>query len=362
MSYFPDLQLRHSQFGSFDCSFMAPKGSMMDIPVVDCNVDCVCVVDKYGVSRCPRLVKDYTVFYLMASLVAIFILYLLGRYLCQLEKIKLRPFRGEVVLVLSVLLTLFDFSTDCLFVKFLYDTPAKTFHLSLYMYLSIASLAVPAVLNIGFLVVTLNSSDLLEFWLYFKEKSLVCSIVLVLSCLNVSLFVLVASVLFGSKYLEAPLSGAVKSRIISGGLISNIFEDLPQLILQVLTTARLGKVNSVVLVSIVTSCFAFLLGVLKKRFTALMIHVVSSARLGCNASIEEGVGSEPSVSHHGRVSSQKEIADIFFNERGLVELDTIMDGGVDHLDEEFAEYNTGGYAMEEVQGQRILQAEHSREE
>lgn len=173
-----DFHKPHTQAGSFPCvmDLPAPSGPMgqreyqtlleegrnwggSSTPALDCNAREVCdrrgcVVSAQGLSTCPALesrsVSSQVVLLgLFGALLTLLLLYLLLRCVFTLKKQDMPLLKKEVPIVLAVLLTIFDFVTDCLFVWTLSlpSTPAPR----LYLYLSLGTLALPTLLNIAFI-------------------------------------------------------------------------------------------------------------------------------------------------------------------------------------------------------------------
>lgn len=202
-----------------------------------------CVVQQ-GVTHCPSTLSDTPIIVAVSLLGSRFALYLLARVKVQLNyknvdetKLKtserLQKFHRELLTVFRVLMTLLDFTTDVLFAHYLYIVKQRyesNSLLALLFVLSVVSLVTPVVLNFLFMLKRLNNLEMIEFWYHFKCYPVPTAIVLVLSCTNVSLFNVCSSNILRLSMFRAKVPPLVVSKFRAGGVTSNIFEDIPQLV------------------------------------------------------------------------------------------------------------------------------------
>jgi hypothetical protein len=99
-----------------------------------------------------------------------------------------------------------------------------------------------------------------------------------LSAVHLSLFNLCSSNLLGLRMFSAPVSGLQKSRMSFLSLASNMFEDQPQLCIQLYLARELNKFDQpLVLTSLCLSGFSLVFGVTRRCCVGLMNSVVLKA-------------------------------------------------------------------------------------
>jgi hypothetical protein len=314
-----------SSRGSFNCSFQRPPGSpaLANIIAVDCNADspCAdggsCVVASDGVASCPASNNTNLVLIVVSGFCClVFIIYLLARMFFMWKERKLKPFAGEAIYVASALLTIFDFATDGLFISYLSTQSSQLPELTVYVYISIATLALPFTINIVLLVIELKSSDMVEFWAFFNKHQAIGAVACILAGTNCSLFNVIASQLLHLECFSAPLPRHVQSRLSSRGIVSNVLEDAPQLVIQIMVAVSQKElVNSTVIVSIVVSAVTLLFSFTKRLMVGVMNSTIEKV------AAENNLGGQPQSSFSGanvrrrsNSRSRKKAAQEFFEE------------------------------------------------
>lgn len=279
-----DLSSRHQlreHVGNFSCSFESnvPIASMVDM--IDCNRADSCGLDMGcetvdGLSSCPPVpvVSSNTILYaLVGFLLLILLVYLLarlyvGRQRDDERRKGLPPFKVEFFLVLRSLMTVFDFTTDCLFVRERYHDPNMS---KVLVFASVVSIALPFLLNLVYISKLLKGSDMLDFWDFFKKHTGGCTVMLLLCATNTSLLRLLCSGLLGLSLFRAPIPEKVIFDAMAGSLITHVLEDAPQLTMQVLTVIASGsEASATTWSSIISSSFSLLLGLTRGWFLLLM--------------------------------------------------------------------------------------------
>jgi hypothetical protein len=147
------------------------------------------------------------------------------------------------------------------------------------IWVGIASLVVPFTVNVAMLARELNSAELIVFWKFFNTHQIVVSLFVLLSGANCALFNTLAGKLLGLSTFSAPLPPLTQSRLSYRGLVSNVLEDIPQLVIQILVITTQGGefVNATVIVSVIVSASALTFGIVKRTMTMLMTNVVVKA-------------------------------------------------------------------------------------
>jgi len=126
-------------------------------------------------------------------------------------------------------------------------------HVRIYFWLSLGSLLLTIVLNIitnG--VLFSRAMQQPNFVEHVRRHPIVTTFVLCFSSLNCALMGLLNSGLFGSWMLSAPISDDLDQQFALAGLVSNVFKDLPQLILQASVLFELQTLND----GLVVICFS----------------------------------------------------------------------------------------------------------
>jgi len=145
--------------------------------------------------------------------------------------------------ILTFVLGLYDLCSDIIYAynltnsKDLLDTSPllveEATRLSTYYWLS---MAVPFVLNLIFVyyLVTKEVKSNENFKLYLKENSSIFMPLVVIGATynGVESLKILSSGLLGSKVFKAPFSRTITSTFLWGGILSSVFEDVPQFIIQ----------------------------------------------------------------------------------------------------------------------------------
>lgn len=160
--------------------------------------------------------------------------------------------------VLSLALTLYDFTTDCLFAYSIRNDPSGLFMASLVF------LALPVLFNLFILGTIFLTSVMyepeMEKWL--QENYTSAAAVAILSSTNIEMFALLQSRLFNKEYFNAPFSPKAIKILLVAGFIGSFLEDIPQLVIQ--SVAASTTLNTVTLLSIIASVLSILFGFFKK--------------------------------------------------------------------------------------------------
>jgi hypothetical protein len=308
----------HTSSGSFRCAFLPPfdveiltKTSIVDCDGVNpCGLEGVdCIVGADGMSRCAALQFTQPLFILIAVggvCVCIILLYFIMRIARRNREDKQNLAR-ELPHVLAVVLTLFDFTTDCLFLDFLLGSVQNDPTLQPFIYISACSIAIPVVVNILLLIRELRSDSMVPFWRFFYKNQAVGATVFLLAATNCSLFNIISSRLLGIAALSAPVGAFTESRLSARGIFSNLLEDLPQLVVQIVIASRQETLNVLVLTSILTSGVTLAYGVTKR----MLVYEMTKAAAKQNNRVGEGSMSRTDLVRRSIISMfspQKSIA------------------------------------------------------
>jgi hypothetical protein len=204
----------------------------------------------------------------------------------------------ELPHVLAVALTLFDFTTDFLFLDFLLGSVQNDPTLQPFIYISACSIAIPVVVNILLLIRELRSDSMVPFWRFFYKNQAVGATVFLLAATNCSLFTVISSRLLGIVALSAPVSAVTESRLSARGIFSNLLEDLPQLVVQIVIASRQETLNVLVLTSILTSGVTLAYGVTKR----MLVYEMTKAAAKQKNRVGEGSMSRTDLARRSIVS------------------------------------------------------------
>jgi hypothetical protein len=114
---------------------------------------------------------------------------------------------------------------------------------------------------------------MVPFWRFFYKNQAVCAIVFLLSATNCSLFTVISSRLLGLAAFSAPVDAMTESRLSARGIVSNLLEDLPQLVVQIVIASRQETISILVLTSILTSGITLVFGLSKR----LLVYEMTKA-------------------------------------------------------------------------------------
>jgi hypothetical protein len=281
------------QWGMFDCTFDPPEKRARTVAeqrtALDCNGESpcgikvgACSVSAQGVAYCanlPSTVGEGVLSIIIGFVGLLFLVYLLLRFFFRKKEGGLPPFKDELLKVLSALLTLFDVFTDILFIVVIYTVEDGRFRV--LSYISIASIVVPFLLNSLTMIVTLRGAEMLHFWAFFKNHMWSTAAVMLLATLNLSLFNILSSKLLGQRAFRLKSTRQSEMNWMMNGMISNLFEDLPQVTIQIYVYLHMEEASIATLVSLSTSVFALLIGLMTRLLICLMRNVVRKAvRIG----------------------------------------------------------------------------------
>jgi hypothetical protein len=308
----------------FDCDAEQPCGALG-------GGDCVVSAD--GIARCGAEPFAHPLFVLISIggvTIGIMLLYLVMRF-CRRGKKNMRSFGYEFRLVFSVALTLFDFTTDCFFLDFLVESAKVDASLQPFVYACIASIAVPIVVNTLLLIRELRTKAMVPYWgrwcecscdvqlcslhsthslkshdqyatvhtaVFFYEHQAIGALVFLIATTNCSLFNVISSRLLGLGAFSAPVSAMTESRLSARGMVSNLLEDLPQLVIQIIIVSKQDELNIFVLTSIVASGITLAFGVTKR----LLVNEMT------NAAMKQRASESSDQSHVGGRESKMEMS------------------------------------------------------
>jgi hypothetical protein len=218
-----------------------------------------------------------SLFFVIAVLLLLFVIYLILRAVQYVRNRELVKFETELVAVIGVLISFFDFATDIIFILDIKARGRGVPELMLISDLAVASLAACAVVNGALVVRELYTPGMLAFWRFFhrhqwsttviflvslrKEReyslmschtvstnvrsfiSLILTIRILRHCntsVNCSLFTLIGSRLLSFRIFSAPVNTFTRSRLQFRGIGTTILEDVPQLIMQSYVASHFG--------------------------------------------------------------------------------------------------------------------------
>jgi len=206
-----------------------------------------------------------------------FILIVLGVLLLFLAYALLRwifPQADNLILV-TLTLALYDFITDCLFAASQSEkellVPAVLF------------LAVPILFNLVALFFilfrTLRKSQGIEKWL--EENYGMAALGILLASTNIECVLLLSSNLFHSEKFRAPLGKKWTRLLFLLGVVGNVLEDIPQLLLQSYATKTQGF-STLVLLSIIASVLSLTFSLIKRAIFYLLYRFGSPSSSAAN--------------------------------------------------------------------------------
>lgn len=117
---------------------------------------------------------------------------------------------------------------------------------------------VPQTSNLPLATLVKNDSRM-QGWL--KNNHASSAAIAVLALTNIESFSLLSSNLFHKEAFSAPFSEKMRHQLMIGGLIGNVLEDVPQLIIQ--SVAASSNLDTITLLSIVASILTISTGLLK---------------------------------------------------------------------------------------------------
>jgi hypothetical protein len=169
--------------------------------------------------------------------------------------------------VAPLLLTLFDYGTDVSFSYFLY---LNAEHVAAWCFwLSVASIVVPIVLNFGILYRLLPSEEFNRHWFV---HAAVMALVTAMATLNCELAGILSSELLGLDAFKAPLPPRTKALLSVYSIATLITEDITQAVVQLYVVfTRRQPLETIQLVSLVTTGFALFVGLVKKLLGSRML-------------------------------------------------------------------------------------------
>jgi len=270
-----------------DCTGTSYQGAQCETKIDPCasktclnGASCASTGDK-AKCLCPPLflgsaceVELLTLIFIPLGVLIVLIVYIiLNRWFPQADNL----------VVVTISLGLYDFITDCLFAA---SQGEKDILIPVVVFL-----AIPILFNLGTLLFalfkTFKSSPGLEKWL--EENYGIAAGGILLASTNIECFLLLTSNLFYSEKFRAPLEKEWIRLLFVLGIIGNVLEDIPQLILQGYAAGTQG-VTTLVLVSIVASVLSLGFSLIKRAIFYLLFRFGS---LGSSSSS----GAHPGTFH-----------------------------------------------------------------
>ena len=171
--------------------------------------------------------------------------------------------------VATLVLAVYDFITDCLFVYGQHTYPNG----KAIFYAAVAFVAGPMIFNLVMVVVVLSlavkKNPELEAWL--NANYGLTALTLVLSSSQIEVFGLLRAKLFNLKIFSAPISDRTYKTVLALGLLGNVVEDIPQLVLQLIVASN--SLDTVVILSIIASSLTIITGVVKRILLFLLVFL-----------------------------------------------------------------------------------------
>uniref|UniRef100_A0A6A7FMN7 VCBS repeat-containing protein n=1 Tax=Hirondellea gigas TaxID=1518452 RepID=A0A6A7FMN7_9CRUS len=169
-----------------------------------------------------------------------------------------------------------DFTSDIVFAWGLFVSTSS------YRFISLIFLIVPMFLNVLMIFWMFRNefkTSAMDHWFVDNDGAAIMIVILALSGTDV-LF-LMHSNLFGLKIFDAPASEKLLQRLTYTGLISNIFEDVPQLAVQLILLFN-GSTNIILFIAFPLSILGVLRGLLRRGF-----HLMRTTSRPTRGTLEE---------------------------------------------------------------------------
>lgn len=150
-----------------------------------------------------------------------------------------------------------DFSTDLIFTYDLWIRGHELRHIALLF------IGLPLVINYLFCISFFNAgfdSEAMRKW--WANNSVIGVATVIISGAGIDCIGLIYCYAFNHEKFDAPTEAPTKARVMVWGIVTNVLEDMPQIILQIMVLK--SGVHPVVAISITTSVFALVYGVFNR--------------------------------------------------------------------------------------------------
>jgi len=182
--------------------------------------------------------------------------------------------KARNIAILTVALTIYDFVTDVLF-AFSEKTDSPTLFAT-YLTFTIVPMVFNFVLLARIFVSSIQDDHSMRGWL--KNNHATTAATAVLALTNIESFSLLQSNLFHNDGFNAPFNEKVKHHLMIGGLMGNILEDIPQLIIQ--SIAASTTLDTITLLSMVASILTISSGLVKHLIIFLVAKFQGIGQIG----------------------------------------------------------------------------------
>ncbi|KAK3266169.1 hypothetical protein CYMTET_25194 [Cymbomonas tetramitiformis] len=178
----------------------------------------------------------------------------------------MRPGTNHLVAFVA-LLSLFDFVSDILFIHFDLGTSEEVSdcYVVAVLFMVISMLGNAAVLT-HFLYQQLRDNEELHCWM--SANSSITAFIIFLAFTNVEAFALVSCGILPQ--LNAQLSAAQESQVQMMGLVTNLLEDLPQVIILIIANYRRQQWSDTAALSFVATALAICYSITKRLLSSLL--------------------------------------------------------------------------------------------
>jgi len=194
--------------------------------------------------------------------------------LCFIVYLVLRHYYPDSrnTIVITISLAVYDIVTDILFIN------SQQASQSVLFIPALVFLVVPILFNVCVLGYTFVTSVLkegtMETWL--EGNYALAAITAIMSTTNVEVFNLLQSNLFGIESFRAPFPKRSVRILMICGLVTNVMEDIPQLITQILAAS--SGLDTITLLSIVASLLTISFGIVKRLMMILIFRFGFTSR------------------------------------------------------------------------------------
>ena len=186
--------------------------------------------------------------------------------------------KTEYAFIAIIVLNIMDMLMDAMV---LVEELSKDPRLENHYYASIASLVISAVVNCAVVMMFINrvlaSNE--QFFKWFQDNTGTTSAFVVLSFLNAGNIQIISSRIGGKDAFCAPFTLQTKQSMRVFGIVSNLLEDLPQVIIIIHANMLTQSWGTTATLSVVGSILALCFGLIRRSFEALVARHSSKHRL-----------------------------------------------------------------------------------
>ena len=179
--------------------------------------------------------------------------------------------RNTVVLIVA--LTIYSIITDVLFLFSESSVSSSLFFP--YLAFTIVPILINGVLLARIFVTTVRDDHAMQDWL--KSNPATSAAVAALALQKITSFSLLSSNLFYKEAFNAPFNEKLNRQLLIGGLLGNLLEDIPQLVLQSIA-ASTTNLDTITLLSIAASILTISSGVVKYLIVVLVTKFQGKGR------------------------------------------------------------------------------------